>query len=464
MLQHSKPGAKHPPLAPDLELRTREDTLWEKAVSDWNHEMAMINVPNKIMPKNKGVARAGTLVICPMIALSQWKTEIENFTEPGALTVGVYHGPTRATDVPAAMMQKYDVVLTTYQVLEQDYRKMVSPNKIACPNCGGKFKVDKLRVHLKYFCGDGARKTEAQARQRRTGDRGPANNGNGGGGGGNKKGKGKTMSKKKPPMPTTGTKKKFATAKTIRMKGTSDCESESDLSVAADIQDAVLSPQRPSRTASRTARKKLSASINAWSEHALDANDDDDDDDDESSFSSDGTSSVDSNVMLSDLAKRRTTAVSSKGANKKRVDDRSDNDLLQRARKKQMDAMAHAKMNKAVKGKGKQPTKKSFGGKPKLKKVPMKKGKAPMGDDDDDDDDGDSSSSSENEFVDPMEGIDLDELMDEAMAGSKRSVLHSFCWWRVVLDEAHYIKVRSLLVCDANVPNDVLLSLCSAFL
>lgn len=44
---------------------------------------------------------------------------------------------------------------------------------------------------------------------------------------------------------------------------------------------------------------------------------------------------------------------------------------------------------------------------------------------------------------DPMEDIDMEELSKTAMSGARFSILHSFCWWRVVLDEAHYIKSRS---------------------
>jgi DNA repair protein RAD16 len=147
-LQHSSPGAKHPPSAPDLAERNAEETLWSEGLADWKHEMEMINVPKSLFAKGKkaaGGARAGTLVVCPLIALYQWRTEIEKFTENGTLTVGTYHGPNRAKESPRELLQKYDVVLTTYQVLEADFRKMTSPNKVKCPNCGGKYKV---RVEL----------------------------------------------------------------------------------------------------------------------------------------------------------------------------------------------------------------------------------------------------------------------------------------------------------------------------
>jgi hypothetical protein len=144
-LQHSKPGAKHPP-GSDRNLLVAEEKLWEDALTDWNHEMEMNKIPKSLHPKEKGAspaggARAGTLVVCPMVALSQWKSEIEKFTEQSALKVVVYHGPNRACDVPRELLRTYDVVLTTYQVLESDFRKMVSPNRVKCPNCGCKFKV-----------------------------------------------------------------------------------------------------------------------------------------------------------------------------------------------------------------------------------------------------------------------------------------------------------------------------------
>jgi hypothetical protein len=156
-LQHCKSGMKHPPSAPDLDARKREELLWKESLKSWHHEMEMANVPKKLLTKSstKGApfgARAGTLVVCPVIALTQWKEEIEKFTEEKALSICFYHGPNRAKEYPRELLCKYDVVLTTYQVIEADFRKMISPNKVKCPNCGGSFKVRVVGSFFKW-CG-----------------------------------------------------------------------------------------------------------------------------------------------------------------------------------------------------------------------------------------------------------------------------------------------------------------------
>jgi len=180
------PFAKHPPdSTQEYKLRIeQEEKLWEDAFRDWNHEMEMCNISPSIIQSlnhsikksssktskdgtkkkannnkaskdnilemnkysdeniiNRAGARAGTLVVCPVAALTQWKTEIEKFCDPGVVQVVIYHGPDRERLIPRIMLRKYDIVLTTYQVLEADFRKMVSPNRVKCPNCGGKFKV-----------------------------------------------------------------------------------------------------------------------------------------------------------------------------------------------------------------------------------------------------------------------------------------------------------------------------------
>lgn len=33
-------------------------------------------------------------------------------------------------------------------MLEADFRKMTSPNRVECPNCGGKFKVSSVKLWL----------------------------------------------------------------------------------------------------------------------------------------------------------------------------------------------------------------------------------------------------------------------------------------------------------------------------
>lgn len=60
-----------------------------------------------------------TLVVAPVVAIMQWRNEIEKYTKN--FKVLVWHGATRAQD--AKKLASYDVVLTSYSVMESAFRK-----------------------------------------------------------------------------------------------------------------------------------------------------------------------------------------------------------------------------------------------------------------------------------------------------------------------------------------------------
>jgi hypothetical protein len=63
--QHSKPGMKHPPSAPDLDDRIREEGPWKDSLASWHHEMEMVNVPKKPFPRPPGTDSVVELVWVP---------------------------------------------------------------------------------------------------------------------------------------------------------------------------------------------------------------------------------------------------------------------------------------------------------------------------------------------------------------------------------------------------------------
>ncbi|KAF0709610.1 Aste57867_5835 [Aphanomyces stellatus] len=107
----------------------------------------------------------GTLIICPVIACMQWKSEIERFVSANHLSILVYHGPKRTN--LSTHLASYDVVLTTYSILENEGRKLMEAEKVACAYCKKLFMPEKLVPHNKYFCGPDARKTAKQAKQKK---------------------------------------------------------------------------------------------------------------------------------------------------------------------------------------------------------------------------------------------------------------------------------------------------------
>ncbi|KAG5341019.1 hypothetical protein C0989_012223 [Termitomyces sp. Mn162] len=62
------------------------------------------------------------LVVAPTVAVMQWRNEIETHTD--GMKVLVWHGASRVTDHNE--LKKYDVVLTTYAVMESCFRKQHS--------------------------------------------------------------------------------------------------------------------------------------------------------------------------------------------------------------------------------------------------------------------------------------------------------------------------------------------------
>ncbi|CAL4887581.1 unnamed protein product [Urochloa decumbens] len=61
----------------------------------------------------------GTLIICPMTLISQWKAEIEAHTKPGAVNIYVHYGQNRPKE--ASFIGQSDIVLTTYGVVSSEF-------------------------------------------------------------------------------------------------------------------------------------------------------------------------------------------------------------------------------------------------------------------------------------------------------------------------------------------------------
>ncbi|RDX84596.1 Helicase-like transcription factor CHR27, partial [Mucuna pruriens] len=121
--------------------------------------------PDQSIPCSSGLLPVikGTLVICPVVAVTQWVSEIDRFTLKGSTKVLIYHGANRWKS--GDRFADYDFVITTYSVVESEYRKHMMPPKERCPYCGKLFLPSKLIYHQNYFCGPDAVRTEKQSKQ-----------------------------------------------------------------------------------------------------------------------------------------------------------------------------------------------------------------------------------------------------------------------------------------------------------
>ncbi|PIN03264.1 Helicase-like transcription factor HLTF/DNA helicase RAD5, DEAD-box superfamily [Handroanthus impetiginosus] len=64
--------------------------------------------------------KGGTLIVCPMALLSQWKDELETHSKPDSISIFVHYGGDRSHD--PKVIAEPDVVLTTYGVLSVAYK------------------------------------------------------------------------------------------------------------------------------------------------------------------------------------------------------------------------------------------------------------------------------------------------------------------------------------------------------
>ena len=85
--------------------------------------------------------------------MTHWREEIEKWVKPGTLKVYVYHGTSRITD--PEKLADFDVILTTYSVIEAEGRKRLGVSKVACEYCNKKYFPSQLEVRIHTHRGRG---------------------------------------------------------------------------------------------------------------------------------------------------------------------------------------------------------------------------------------------------------------------------------------------------------------------
>lgn len=92
-----------------------------------------------------------TLIVVPLSILSNWETQIQDHCHPGSLSTMVYYGMNR-DKVEADDLSKYDVVITTYQVVagEADDGMKTQTGKKKKKNARSLFEV-KWKVVRAYY-------------------------------------------------------------------------------------------------------------------------------------------------------------------------------------------------------------------------------------------------------------------------------------------------------------------------
>ncbi|KAJ3329419.1 hypothetical protein HDU76_007945 [Blyttiomyces sp. JEL0837] len=76
--------------------------------------------------KSSLISSGATLIVCPLSTIHNWEEQIGAHVRADGLKVTVYHGPTRIQDPNE--LSKFDVVITTYNLLSSEYSKDMKSN------------------------------------------------------------------------------------------------------------------------------------------------------------------------------------------------------------------------------------------------------------------------------------------------------------------------------------------------
>ncbi|KAI9080161.1 hypothetical protein K1719_037839 [Acacia pycnantha] len=94
----------------------------------------------KLRKQRNTLTNGGSLIICPMTLLGQWKAEIETHVQPGSLSLYVHYGQSRPKD--AKTLVQSDIVITTYGIVASEFSIENAEDN------GGLFSIRWFRVVL----------------------------------------------------------------------------------------------------------------------------------------------------------------------------------------------------------------------------------------------------------------------------------------------------------------------------
>ncbi|KAJ8769906.1 hypothetical protein K2173_008988 [Erythroxylum novogranatense] len=115
----------------------------------------------------RGRRQAGTLVVCPASVLRQWARELDEKVAPEAkLSFLIYHGGSRTKD--PAELAKYDVVLTTYTLINVEVPKQPLVDENEADEKDG----DKYGLSSKFSTDNSKRKKANGSKKRKKGKKG----------------------------------------------------------------------------------------------------------------------------------------------------------------------------------------------------------------------------------------------------------------------------------------------------